>query len=1406
MKKRFFRFFLVFFFAMMLAGCTFLADGTNKQREAAKNHVKTLLAVNYGDTIDDRVLEPVTQSFGIVIDESKLATEEDLANASYSGFLNGQVFARFESSNPEIMEPKWVSYKTRTYEKDASGKITGITVTEQRELRVIVNRPAEDTVVKLTTYAKAPYEINGVTYQYEAKRTIEFTVSAAEPVEESQKTIGEINALAMADWSAFESAKKLVDAEGNELVFQTHGVVTEVLWGDGYDNHSFMVSDGANSLYIYAPAAGSDVVEIGDYVEISGLKVTPYYGIIESVSKSASIKVLYGGQPVPQATAYTVDEWYALNREVHDAPGQRVKLTGLLVKDGDYKLKSETTDKFVTIYYKAYTAYEQSILEAHVGDVVEMETAIYDYHSSGYWRILPNVYDYPMTVIKAGEHPDQPDQPDQPDTPEVVTPVDNVEVGKQYKLYVNQVKAGKELYFAGVMDSNNKFFDTTEDAAAATLVTVEAAEGGYYLSFLDATGAKKYLNIIKNSSNKNAVEIADAPSNVYVWNAEFKTMFTTIADLNNTYYLGNYNTFTTISSSATSYMTAENVDVSQFPVRFVEAEATQPDEPSGPVDQVEAGQAYKLYVNQVKAEKELYFAGVMDSNNKFFDTTEDAAAATLVTVEAAEGGYYLSFLDATGAKKYLNIIKNSSNKNAVEIADAPSNVYVWNAEFKTMFTTIADLNNTYYLGNYNTFTTISSSATSYMTAENVDVSQFPVRFIAVGGSNPQPSDATVVDFDFADYYNDNNLANGAQPQFIMLDEVVKYEVEGGSNCGKIYKGNTGLTEARFYKSGPDKMIISVPEGVTLVKVTIVQGKADYSEGTEVELPIADNKAILNAADASGSKISVQTIHVEYTGTPSGTTPDPEQPQEVTYITVAEAKAGSNNVEINVKGLVAGIYQRGFILEDNTGTILVYTNAVVSDLAIGDYVAVKGNKAVYPTGSSAHQIASPTYEKLTETPTYALAEAVVWTATEVDAAWEGVVAKTYDLAGPLVKMTVTMTSVGSYYNATVEGSEQVLSFAYPLETISAGLEVGKTYEVQVIPFSYSMKSGSPFYFNCMLLSAEEPSEPEVNYFLLDFEDHPTDGDCTDAHWAITKYANDGWQTITSVMMRYRGKDGTRVVNMACGYSTPYMYRYNLDEVVKGVNTASIKIGNYFSGAAVAPMKVVLVLEDDSLVYLMGDANNFYSFPVTTGLEPLSVTLPQNVNVKAFYIVIKSALSGGGYIYIDDVELKYVEPETPVQPEPDTLPMVLTFSAENMTSVSSYESQFTATLGSHTFVLAGINNNGGTWTELRANKKNLATTASISSDQINAVVSKVVLHVTACVDADIQKVQLIVYSDAAMTNAVTGSTLMNLTSEGFQPGDWTFNVPNPGTGLYYKIVIELKGTQGNGTFRFDSVTFQ
>ena len=1410
MKKRFFRFFLVFFFAMMLAGCTFLADGTNKQREAAKNHVKTLLAVNYGDTIDDRVLEPVTQSFGIVIDESNLATEEDLANASYSGFLNGQVFARFESSNPEIMEPKWVSYKTRAYEKDASGKITGITVTEKRELRVIVNRPEVDTVVKLTTYATAPYEINGVTYKYEAKRTIEFTVTAAEQVEETIKTIGEINAEVIANWSAFESAGKLVDEEGNEKVFSTQGVVTEVLWGDGYDNHSFMMSDGANSLYIYAPAAGSDVVEIGDLVQISGLKVVPYYGIIESASKSATVKVLYGGQAVPQAAAYTVDEWYALNREVHDAPGQRVKLTGLLVKDGsDYKLKSETTDKAVTIYYKAYTAYEQSILDAHVGDVVEMETAIYDYHSAGYWRILPNVYDYPMTVIKAGEHPDQPDQPDQPDTP-VVTPVAQVEVGKSYKLYVNQVKAGKELYFAGVMDSNNKFFDTTEDAAAATLVTVEAAEGGFYLSFLDATGAKKYLNIIKNSSNKNAVEIADAPSNVYVWNAEFKTMFTTIADLNNTYYLGNYNTYTTISSSATSYMTAENVDVSQFPVRFVEAEGTQPEQPSGPVDQVEAGQAYKLYVNQVKAGKELYFAGVMDSNNKFFDTTEDAAAATLVTVEAAEGGFYLSFLDATGAKKYLNIIKNSSNKNAVEIADAPSNVYVWNAEFKTMFTTIADLNNTYYLGNYNTYTTISSSATSYMTAENVDVSQFPVRFIKASNGGSQPSEATVLDFSFTDYYNDNNCTNGTIPTTpMMLDAVVKYVVTGGSIAGRVYKSEQGVGEARFYKSGLDQFTLSVPEGVTLVKVTAVKGSANYDAGAETELEIVNNQVIVSAA---GGNFNIKSLHIEYTGTPSGSGTDPEQPQEVTYITVAEAKAGSNSVEVNIKGLVAGIYQRGFILEDNTGTILVYTNAAIEDLVIGDYVAVKGTKNVYPNGSTAHQIGSPTYEKLTETPTYALAEAVVWTATEVDAAWEGVVAKTYDLAGPLVKMTVTMTSVGQYFNATLEGTEQVLSFAYPLETLSAGLEVGKTYEVQVIPFGYSMKSGSPFYFNCMLLSAEEhvEAEPEIEQLvLLDFQEFTSGTDLSDSHWLQQKYTTD-WVTMTG-QMRVRTVDGSTVVNMAAGYSTTMMYTYTFDQVYKNVSKASCKLSNHWSGAQVMPIKVILILEDGSSKYLAGDASNFYQFPVTTGLVPLEVEF-EACNVKAFRIVTKSAMNGSAFLYLDDVALFGVkeEPETPVEPDPqpqvETLPINLAFTADNCEGKSGYSQTWTGTASGHTFTVYGFNNNsfGSGWTYIKGGSTKGATTAYIASDKINAAVSKVVLNVTAYDPTNVSQVRLYMYDDPSMETAVGGVYLI---PNQLEAGDWTFTISNPVSGLYYKLVIEIGTTTKNGNaITINGISFQ
>ena len=236
-----------------------------------KNSVNQFLSINYGETLDDHCLEPVTGNIEIVNElEEHPATEYDLANNCYSGFMGGKVSARFESSNPEVMDVKWVSSKTRTLVKEGDA-ITGITIAEQKKLVFMVNQPEEDTTVSITTYATAPYEVNGITYKYTGSRTIEFTVAAKAEVEAKEMTIAEINAFANADWASFQT-KGIYDETGEKLTVVTHGVVTEELWGDGYDSHSFVISDGEESFYVYAPTSA---VEIGDYVEVTC--VTTYY-------------------------------------------------------------------------------------------------------------------------------------------------------------------------------------------------------------------------------------------------------------------------------------------------------------------------------------------------------------------------------------------------------------------------------------------------------------------------------------------------------------------------------------------------------------------------------------------------------------------------------------------------------------------------------------------------------------------------------------------------------------------------------------------------------------------------------------------------------------------------------------------------------------------------------------------------------------------------------------------------------------------------------------------------------------------------------------------------------------------------------------------------------------------------
>ena len=152
----------------------------------------------------------------------------------------------------------------------------------------------------------------------------------------------------------------------------------------------------------------------------------------------------------------------------------------------------------------------------------------------------------------AGEAPDTPDVPDL------------FEENTAYKMYLDQVTLGKTLYITG--EVSGRYLSTTEVATEAADVYAEKAEGGYKFYIL-VNDVKQYVNIYFNSESKVSVNFTADSTCIYAYNAETNCWYTNIDGTD--YYLGTYSTYNTISASKTSFITAENTGVSQFPAEFI---------------------------------------------------------------------------------------------------------------------------------------------------------------------------------------------------------------------------------------------------------------------------------------------------------------------------------------------------------------------------------------------------------------------------------------------------------------------------------------------------------------------------------------------------------------------------------------------------------------------------------------------------------------------------------------------------------------------------------------------------------------------------------------------------------------------------------------------------------------------
>lgn len=164
----------------------------------------------------------------------------------------------------------------------------------------------------------------------------------------------------------------------------------------------------------------------------------------------------------------------------------------------------------------------------------------------------------------------------------------------------------------------------------------------------------------------------------------------------------------------------------------------------------------------------------------------------------------------------------------------------------------------------------------------------------------------------------------------------------------------------------------------------------------------------------------------------------------------------------------------------------------------------------------------------------------------------------------------------------------------------------------------------------------PEDPRQTLLVMDFQDLKTQTDFHDDKWAVEKLENDSWVPVTGTTMRVRDKNGSIVVNMHSGADINYRFTFNQGQTIGRVDYFSIDLGNYFSGATTANIKIGLLGSDNSLVYLYGDADNFYELPVGAALDKYEKEFDE-IEVKGFFIEFKSSLQDA-YIYMDNVTFK------------------------------------------------------------------------------------------------------------------------------------------------------------------------
>ena len=249
-----------------------------------------------------------------------------------------------------------------------------------------VTRPAfdaEDVTVTLTAEFSLTYTKNdGTSATLKATKTYNFTV-LKETSEIAGGTLADIKADA-AKFYFVDNGVKPGASSAKELEFPVEfdATVIAVLSANGAGQ--FAVSDGTAGIYVYS---NKTAVNVGDKVHIKG-SITVYYGTLQVGANIEVTPATFEDQTIT-FEEITPAELTALDTKDGMYGGRAYTISGTLLFD---KYNNNTSDSFwiedaktgeqVLLYYKSYTADEETAMKAFVGKYISMDVVTYDTYSS----------------------------------------------------------------------------------------------------------------------------------------------------------------------------------------------------------------------------------------------------------------------------------------------------------------------------------------------------------------------------------------------------------------------------------------------------------------------------------------------------------------------------------------------------------------------------------------------------------------------------------------------------------------------------------------------------------------------------------------------------------------------------------------------------------------------------------------------------------------------------------------------------------------------------------------------------------------------------------------------------------------------------------------------------------------